>query len=92
MGEGLSQRARILLKVRPKAKRSAVRKWQRDTLYVDVAAPPVDGKANDELLRLLAEQSGVRRANIRIIRGESTPNKFVEFTGISLENLLLKLP
>ena len=43
-----------------------------------LAAPPAEGKANDELVRFLARESGVARGDIRIVRGASSRLKVVE--------------
>ena len=51
--------ARISVRVHPRAKRSAVTGRLGDAYKVALAAPPVDGKANDECIRFLAEVAGV---------------------------------
>ena len=53
--------ARITVKVHPRAKRSAVTGRFGEAWKLDLAAPPVDGKANDECVRFLAELAGVPR-------------------------------
>jgi len=46
-------------------------------LKVRLTAPPVDGKANAELLRFLAEAFGVPRRNVTLVRGETSRAKVV---------------
>lgn len=57
--------------------------WRGDALAVKVAAPPVQGKANRELVRFLAEVLAVPRADISIVQGETSRSKTVEVAAIS---------
>lgn len=50
-------------------------------LRVRIAAPAVDGKANDELRRFMAEVFGVRRSAITIVRGDRSRTKLIHVTG-----------
>jgi len=75
--------ARITVKVHPRAKRSAVIGRLGDAWKVDLAAPPVDGKANAECLRFFAELAGVPRSQVRIVKGESNRMKVIEIEGVS---------
>ena len=79
--------ARITVKVHPRAKRSAVTGRVGDAWKVALAAPPVDGKANDECVRFLAETAGVSRSRVRIVSGASARLKVVEIEGMAQEVL-----
>ena len=57
--------ARLTVKVHPRAKRSALAGRYGDAWKLDLAAPPVDGKANDECIRFFAELAHVPRARVR---------------------------
>ena len=67
----------LTLHVQPGASRTEVTRTHGDALKVRLAAPPVDGKANAELLRFLAEVFGVPRRNVTLLRGESSRAKVV---------------
>ena len=54
-------------------------------LRVRVAAPAVDGAANDALLRLLAAELGLPRAAIRLVAGATSRNKLVAIEGVEPE-------
>jgi uncharacterized protein len=71
---------RFGIRVKPGAARNAVGgRWAgSDTLIVAVAAPAVDGKANEAVRRALAEAFGVRRAQVSIVRGDRGRDKVVE--------------
>jgi uncharacterized protein len=67
----------LTLHVQPGAKRTEVAGQHGDALKVRLAAPPVDGKANGELLRYLADAFGVPLRNVKLVRGESSRQKVV---------------
>jgi uncharacterized protein len=79
--------ARITVKVHPRARRSAVTGRLGDAWKLDLAAPPVDGKANAECIRFLAELAGVPRSQVRIVKGESHRLKVVEIAGVTQEEM-----
>ena len=61
--------ARLTVKVHPRAKRSALAGRLGEAWKLSLAAPPVDGKANDECVRFFAEFAGVPRSRVRIVTG-----------------------
>ena len=67
----------LTLHVQPGASRTEVAGTHGDALKLRLAAPPVEGKANAELLRFLAEVFGVPRRNVTLLRGESSRAKVV---------------
>ena len=83
--------ARITVKVHPRAKRSAITGRHGDAWKMDLAAPPVDGKANDECMRFVAEMAGVSRSRVRIVTGASARVKVLDVEGVAPEQLEGKL-
>jgi len=79
--------ARLAVKVHPRARRSAVTGRFGDAWKLDLAAPPVDGKANDECIRFFAELAGVPRARVRIVTGLTSRMKVVEIEGVPQDEL-----
>ena len=79
--------ARLTVKVHPRAHRSALAGRLGDAWKLHLAAPPVDGKANEECIRFFAELCGVPRARVRIVTGSASRNKVVEIEGVSQEAL-----
>ena len=72
----------IQLRVSPGAKRSSLDgAYGEDALKLRVAAPPVDGKANAEAERFLAEMLGVPRSEVAVVRGVSGRDKSVLVRG-----------
>jgi uncharacterized protein len=65
----------LRIRVQPRASRTGVGDVMGDRIRIRVAAPPVDGKANDTLVRYLADAFGVARSAVRITAGESGRDK-----------------
>lgn len=65
----------IDLRVQPRASRDEIAGPQGPRLKVRITAPPVDGKANAHLLKLLAKQFRVPRSAVRLMRGENGRDK-----------------
>jgi uncharacterized protein (TIGR00251 family) len=76
--------------VQPRASREGI-SLMGDRLKVSVNAPPVDGKANEALIRVLADALSVPKANIEILRGETGRRKTVRIRGVTLARLLQTL-
>jgi len=70
--------ARFRVHARPRAKTSAIGQVRGGALDVSLAAPPVEGLANEELIRTLAEAIGVAKSRVRILHGASGREKLVE--------------
>jgi uncharacterized protein len=71
------------VKLRPRAKRDAVVGELGDALKLAVAAPPVEGRANEACIRFLAELLKVPRSSITIASGHSTRNKIIRIAGLT---------
>ena len=82
---------RIAFKAVPNASRSEVVGWVGDAVKVKVQSPPVDGRANEELIRFLAEALGVKRSALRLAAGASSRLKQVEVSGLSRDAALRRL-
>ena len=83
--------ARLTVKVHPRARRSAIAGRLGDAWKVALAAPPVDGKANEECVRFFAELAGVPRSRVRIVMGLTSRLKVVEIEGVTQEDLERRL-
>ena len=75
--------ARITCRVMPNAKKTAVGEFEvhpelGEVLRVRLQAPPTDGRANKELVAVLAKHFGVRKSEVVIVRGEKSRVKVVD--------------
>jgi uncharacterized protein (TIGR00251 family) len=77
--------ASVTLKVRlqPRASRDGIDGLHGDALKVKVTAPPLEGRANKAVKKLLAEQLGLPPSQIEIIAGERSREKLLRISGIS---------
>jgi uncharacterized protein (TIGR00251 family) len=83
--------ARLTLRVSPGAARSIVVGRHGSGWKVRVAAPPEEGKANDALVRLLADTLALPRRDVRIISGQASRDKTVALVGIGPEEIERRL-
>ena len=75
--------ARLTVRVQPGARRSGFTGWYGDHPRLAVAAPPVDGAANDEVCKLIAVAFGVRRRDVRVVVGAASRTKHLQIDGIT---------
>jgi uncharacterized protein (TIGR00251 family) len=80
----------ILLKVylQPKSSKNEVAGPYRDGIKVKVTAPPVEGKANEALIRFLAKGLGISPSCIEIIKGLHSREKTIRISGAILDKRL----
>jgi uncharacterized protein (TIGR00251 family) len=71
------------LVVQPRASRTRVVGEHDGRLKLQLAAPPVDGEANEALVEFLARALGVRRAEVTLLRGETGRRKTVRVAGVT---------
>jgi len=73
---------RLKLRIVPNAKRNEVTGEHGDAVKIKVAAPAIDGKANEALLEFIAEKLGLHRRNLTLIAGEKSRDKLIEIAGL----------
>ncbi len=88
-----SQPDGLLLSVnlQPRASRNEIAGPLGNELRIKVTAPPVDGAANEALVRFLAEELECARSGIEIVRGQTSRHKVLSIRGLSAEGFLAKL-
>lgn len=77
--------------VQPRASRSQIAALHDGRLKVQLAAPPVDGAANEALLELLAGRAGVPKRDVSLLRGESSRRKTILVRGVNTQSAMLAL-
>lgn len=82
----------LVVRVSPNARRSEFAGWTADekgrpVLLIKLQAPPVDGKANVELVRFLSDALDCPRSQITLMRGESSRQKTLEVPAAILSRL-----
>lgn len=82
---------RFEVHAKPRAKKSRIVGVRGDALEVALAAPPVDGAANEELVRVLSDVLGVPKRSVEIVRGETSQKKLVAVAGLAPDAILARL-
>ncbi|HEX8961721.1 MAG TPA: DUF167 domain-containing protein [Rhodocyclaceae bacterium] len=72
----------LTLHIQPGAKRTESAGLHGEALKIRLAAPPVDGKANDALIAFLAKTLGVPKSNVELVSGQTSRAKRVRIAGI----------
>ncbi len=89
---GLSQHSVLLaVRVKPRARQSLVLGVREGVLEVAVAAPPVEGEANRELIAVVARHFGLPKSSVSILAGTSGRNKWIGLSGIEPERVAICL-
>lgn len=91
---GIEQRGaelRIRVRVKPRASKSRIVGEREGVLELALAAPPVDGQANAELISLLASVLRCGKSAIEIVSGTGSRSKLVSIVGFTADELAAKL-
>lgn len=75
------------IRVIPRASRSEVVGEFEGSLKVRLSAPPVDGAANTEAIKLLTKEFGVARSSVSIVSGETSKSKRIRVEGGTAKRL-----
>ncbi|MDF0556741.1 DUF167 domain-containing protein [Kamptonema sp. UHCC 0994] len=68
----------LKIKVKPNSKQQNIHQEPDGSFKVSLKSPPIDGKANEELIKLLAKKFDVAKSQVTIKSGLSSKNKLVE--------------
>lgn len=82
---------RIPVYVAPRASRTQITGFHEGAVKIRLAAPPVDGAANDELTQFLAKFFGAPKTSVSIVGGQTSKRKIVLIAGLSADEAVEKL-
>lgn len=77
----------LTLHIQPGAKKTEVAGEHGEALKIRLAAPPVDGKANDALIDFLAKKLGTGRMAVELLSGQSARSKRVRIAGVGADEV-----
>jgi uncharacterized protein YggU (UPF0235/DUF167 family) len=83
---------RFAVRLTPRSAADRIDRVADGVLWCRVTAPPVDGAANDALVRMLARELHVPRTTVRIVSGPAARQKVVEVTGCDGPAVLARWP
>ncbi len=81
----------IRVRVQPNAGQNKVMRFQEGVWYIKIAAPPVEGKANEELVEFLGKVLDVGKRSLSVEKGATGKNKIVAIEGITPEQIAERL-
>ena len=81
----------LAIKVQPRASVNAIGGVHGVELKVKVTAAPVDAAANEAVVKFVADVLGCPRANIELVRGQTSRHKVLRIRGVSAEHVAVKL-
>lgn len=79
--------ARITVYVQPRAARTELAGLHDGQPKIRLAAPPVDGAANAELVAFIAQRLNIPKRSVRVVSGLSSRHKTVEIDGVSADSV-----
>ncbi len=68
----------FLVKIKPNAKNNAILGFKDDCLIVSVKEPPIEGRANEALAKLIAKRLGIAKGCIKLLKGTKSKLKKIE--------------
>jgi uncharacterized protein (TIGR00251 family) len=83
--------ARFPVRALPRASRTELAGDYGEAVRVRLAAPPVEGAANAELIAFLAKRLGVAKSAVRVVKGERGRDKIVDVNGLTAEQVRSRL-
>lgn len=81
----------LAVRVTPRSSRNQVLGLRDGVVAIKLQAPPVDGAANAALLAYVAEQLGVPRREVTLVRGDTSRSKWIAVEGLSAKDLQQRL-
>ncbi len=81
-------KTRIVVHVQPNASQNQVQGFKDGVFYIRIAAPPVKGKANQELIKFLSDILGVSKSNLTIERGMTGKKKIIVISGLTQDQVM----
>lgn len=82
---------RITVRVQPRAKKNEVAGERGVAVLLRVTAPPVDGKANGAVRKLIAAELGIAASRVTVVRGIGSRDKTIDVADISAADLRRRL-
>lgn len=82
---------RLHLFIQPKSSKDEIVGPHNGEIKIKLTAPPVDGKANEALIKFLSKYFELPKKNFSLVRGETGRHKVVEVSGISEDDLRSRL-
>ena len=76
----------LSVRIQPRASKNEIVRKEDGGLKIRLTAPPVDGAANEALIRFLADALSVSKSQVELVSGHTSRDKVVRITGIAAED------
>ncbi len=83
--------ATIIVQVQPNASQNRVVRFDDGIWYLKIAAPPLKGRANQELRQFLSGILGINRSHLAVVKGTTSKRKVIAITGLTQDRVTEKL-
>jgi uncharacterized protein (TIGR00251 family) len=84
MIEEIKGGVRLHLFIQPKASKNEVIGPHNDEIKIKITAPPIDGRANEELIEFLADLFHIAKRNVSVVKGDTGRHKTVDLFGVDM--------
>ena len=85
------EQTRIIVRVQPSASQNQVLGIKEGVLHLRIAAPPVKGKANQELIKFLGDILGVSKSNLTIEKGTTGKMKVIGISNLTQDQIIERI-
>lgn len=85
------EQAKIVVRVQPNASRNQVLGLKDGIWQVRIAAPPIKGQANQELIKFLSDTLGVSKSNLTLEKGMTSETKTIAIKGLRQNKVMVQL-
>jgi len=80
--KGAVESITLSIRIQPRASKNEITRMENGGLKIRLTAPPVDGAANEALIRLLADTLSVNRSQVEIVSGHTARDKIIRINGV----------
>ena len=77
----------LSIRIQPRASKNEIVRMEGGGLKIRLTAPPVDGAANEALVKFLARSLGVSKSQVEIVSGHTSRHKVIRIDGLSSEDV-----
>jgi uncharacterized protein (TIGR00251 family) len=81
----------LRIKVQPRARANQIVGVLGNELKIKISAPPVDSKANEELIEFLAAQLELGKNSIQLVKGSTSTHKVISIRGLSADEVIARM-
>lgn len=82
---------RIKFRIIPNARKTELAGEYANAVKIKLSAPPIEGKANAELIKYLSKSLGVSKSSIAFVSGETSKDKLLEIPNFDMKAIIEKL-